>query len=202
MKSNPLQKSAPAVETNLNAYPKVKTGGAKFTDLVADANFTQIYKSYYNAIYKVVLRMISDTDEAEDATQLCFIKVSKSIGEYDPEKAKLYTWIARIAVNTCLDIIRSTHYKNRNSTLPLTGDQIEGGELFVQNINTDRIGLSELLTGLSAKERSIMELLYFKGYTQSEAAEQLNIPLGTIKSLSGIAIKKIRKLCANELIIK
>jgi RNA polymerase sigma-70 factor (ECF subfamily) len=202
MKSNPLPKSASLVDTILHPVSVVAIDSSEKVNRISDANFTEIYNSYYKSIYKIVNRMISDSAEAEDATQLCFIKVSKSIADFDPARSQLYTWIARIAVNTSLDIIRSSHYKNRSSTLPLTVEEIDGGMLLAQHVNTDRIGLLELLTSLTEKERSIMELLYFKGYTQSEAAKHLEIPLGTIKSLSGTAIKKIRKLCANELTIK
>jgi RNA polymerase sigma-70 factor (ECF subfamily) len=202
MKSNALQNNASRVENNLLTSVGDEQSTYVLMDTVAEATFTHIYNSYYQSIYKLVRRMIADTAEAEDATQLCFIKVAKSMSDYDPAKGMLYTWIARIAVNTSLDILRSSYYTHRKSTSSITTEHIDGEILTVPDVSTDRIGLSKLLNNLTAKEKAIMELLYFKGYTQSETADKLNIPLGTVKTLSGTAIKKIRKLCANELTIK
>jgi RNA polymerase sigma-70 factor (ECF subfamily) len=161
--------------------------------------FTSVYNNYYKAIYKVVHRIISNPGDAEDATQLSFIKVAKYIPDFDASKGLLYTWMAKIARNTSFDMLRSSSYKRNLATESLTMQHSDPNILVLQSSNVDFIGISNLLVMLTPKERSIIELLYFKGYTQAEAAEELNMPLGTVKGLSRSSIAKFRRLCANDL---
>jgi RNA polymerase sigma-70 factor (ECF subfamily) len=161
--------------------------------------FSAVYKNYYKAIYKVVHRIISNPGDAEDATQLSFIKVAKYIPDFDASKGLLYTWMAKIATNTSFDMLRSSSYKRNRATESLTLHQSEQSFSVLQTSNVDLIGLSKLLTRLTPKERTVTELLFFKGYTQAEAAEELNIPLGTVKGLSRSSIAKFRRMCAKDL---
>jgi RNA polymerase sigma-70 factor (ECF subfamily) len=161
--------------------------------------FSSVYNNYYKAIYKVVHRIISNPGDAEDATQLSFIKVAKYIPDFDASKGLLYTWMAKIATNTSFDMLRSSSYKRNLATESLTMQHSDPNFSVLQSSNVDLIGLSNLLVRLTAKERGIIELLYFKGYTQAEAAEELNMPLGTVKGLSRSSIAKFRRMCANDL---
>jgi RNA polymerase sigma-70 factor (ECF subfamily) len=161
--------------------------------------FSSVYNNYYKAIYNVVHRIISNPGDAEDATQLSFIKVAKHIPDFDASKGLLYTWMAKIATNTSFDMLRSSSYKRKQATQSLTIQHAEQTFSVFQTSNVDLIGLSNLLARLTPKERTITELLFFKDYTQAEAAEELNMPLGTVKGLSRSSIAKFRRMCANDL---
>jgi RNA polymerase sigma-70 factor (ECF subfamily) len=186
---------------------EVTTSPKGLISIVAEAHpsrnferyFTAVYNNYYKAIYKVVNRIITDAGDAEDATQLSFIKVARHIPDYDSSKGVLYTWIAKIATNTSLDMLRSPDYQRKRATDSLMEQQLDQKFWGFYNHKIDLIGLKNLLARLTPKERAITELLYFKGYTQSEAADELDIPLGTIKGLSRSSITKFKRICANEI---
>jgi RNA polymerase sigma-70 factor (ECF subfamily) len=168
-------------------------------DKKSEAYFSSVYNNYYKAIYKVVNQIISNTYDAQDATQISFIKVAKYISDYDSSKGLLYTWIAKIARNTSLDILRSSAYKKDLATESLTEHFSEHKFPVFQTSSLDLTGLFAMMTRLTPKERAITDLLYFKGYTQAEAAVELDMPLGTVKGLSRSSIMKFRRMCANEI---
>ena len=150
-----------------------------------------LYDRYSGFLFGLINRIVQSEQIAEDLLQEVFVKIWMNIGTYDSRKAKLVTWMANIARNLSIDKIRSKDYKNA-----LKNHDIED---YVNNIeessfNPDHIGVKEMLDKLGEEYKKIIDLVYFKGYTQADAAEELGIPLGTVKTRIRSAIMKLREI--------
>lgn len=152
--------------------------------------YSELYDRYATTLLGVITRIVKDETEAQDILQDTFIKVWKNIHRHDPAKGRLFTWLLNVTRNTALDYVRS-HKKAPQVELPLEG-YLPGMATTWTNIGY--IGFSDTVnTSLEPKYRQVIDLLYFQGYTQQEAAEQLNLPLGTVKSWTRLALIKLRQ---------
>lgn len=160
------------------------------------AAFGYLYDNYSAAIYGVIYRHFEDQEQSEDILQETFVKIWKNIDSYDASKGRLYTWMLNIARNLAIDHKRSRSFKSgeKNQSLDVSVNAVNssGSAAF----NTDRIGLKEMVAKLKPESQTIIELLYFKGYTQDEVSKELNMPLGTVKTRTRSALIELRKLMA------
>lgn len=150
-----------------------------------------IYENYSGALFGVIKKIISDDAIAEDVLQETFVKIWRYSKKYDPHKAKLFTWMYRIARNTAIDKIRSTSNKVEKEV------QIKNSNVYTLpafSLNQDTIDLRSHVATLESKYRVVLNALYFQGMTQQEASEELDIPLGTIKSRLKIGLRELRKI--------
>ena len=153
-----------------------------------------LYDHYSAALYGVILRIVTDKETAEDVLQESFIKIWNNAAAYDPAKGRLYTWLLNIARNTAIDKTRSKSFRKEG--------QVRSIEDFVYTVDkqhnnstpVDHIGLRKFVDELKPEQRQLIDLLYFGGYTQSEAAEELNLPLGTIKTRIKAALNRLREI--------
>lgn len=151
-----------------------------------------LYDHYSGALYGIISRIVSDSDVAEEVLQDAFLKIWDRIDQFDSEKGRLFTWMANLCRNLAIDKLRSKEMKKAGKTDTL--------ETYVSTTNTitdnqqeiDGIGLREQLRNLREEERLILELVYFKGFTQSEIVKEYDIPLGTVKTRLRMALKNLR----------
>jgi RNA polymerase sigma factor (sigma-70 family) len=152
-----------------------------------------LYDMYSASLFGVISRIVLDTATAEDVLQETFVKIWHSFSGYNTEKGRLFTWMVNIARNLAIDKIRSKDFKNQNKN-----QELENNVTFIdEQKNTvykpELLGVKDLVQTLKPEQRSILELVYFKGYTHVEAADELGIPLGTIKTRLRMAIQELRK---------
>lgn len=152
-----------------------------------------LYDNYSSALYGVIYRIIKNDEIAEDVLQDSFLKIWNHFLQYDPEKGRLFTWMVNIARNQAIDKVRSKDFVNQSKN-----QSLDNAVSFVDlnkstAYNPDTIGLKEMVKKLDGEYRQIIDLIFFEGYSQSEAAEKLNIPLGTVKTRSRTAIMKLRQ---------
>jgi RNA polymerase sigma-70 factor (ECF subfamily) len=152
-----------------------------------------LYDMYSASLFGVISRIINDTAIAEDVLQETFVKIWHSFSSYSTEKGRLFTWMVNIARNLAIDKIRSKDFKNQNKN-----QEIENNVTFIdEQRNTvykpELTGVKDLVQTLKPEQKVIVDLVYFKGYTHVEAAEELGIPLGTIKTRLRMAIQELRK---------
>ncbi len=152
-----------------------------------------LYDMYSSSLYGVISRIIVDTAAAEDVLQETFVKIWHSFSSYSTEKGRLFTWMVNIARNLAIDKLRSKDFKNQNKN-----QELENNVTFIdEQRNTvykpELLGIKDLVQTLKPEQKSILELVYFKGYTHVEAADELGIPLGTIKTRLRMAIVELRK---------
>lgn len=152
-----------------------------------------LYDKYSAMLYGVLVRIVHSEETAEDLLQDVFVKIWNNIGSYDSSKGKLVTWIVNITRNMGIDKIRSKSYKesHQNSDIENYVNILEDGNS--SSFNPDFIGLKEMLDILKPEQKQIIELVYFQGYKQNDAADYLKIPLGTLKTRLRMAIAALRE---------
>ena len=162
-----------------------------------DRSFKILYDNYSKSLYGIIFNLIKDKEEAEDVLQEVFVKIWKNIDTYNTSKGRLYTWMLNIARNTSIDKLRSKNFNNSQKNL--SADNFV--HLLDDNAKTinkiDAIGIKEFIKKLKPKCIQLIDLLFFKGYTQQEASEELEIPLGTVKTQNRNCMNELR-LMINE----
>ena len=150
-----------------------------------------LYQNYADSLYGVILKITNNEELAQDALQETFVKVWRNSKRYDQKKAKLFTWLYRIARNTAIDKLRSYNNKFEKEV------QIDKSNVYIlptSNLNQDVLDLREHVARLDDKYQIVINALFFEGLTQQEASEELDIPLGTIKSRLKIGLRELKKV--------
>ena len=149
-----------------------------------------LYDQYAPTLYGVVLRIVIRPEIAEETIQEVFLKIWKNIHSFDPGKGKLFTWMINIARNTAIDVKRSKDFRQAENIRQVENYVgIEGSTSF----NINQIGLKEIVEKLPEEHRQVIDLVYFNGYTHKEVANELELPLGTVKTRVRIAVRELRK---------
>ena len=162
-----------------------------------DRSFTLLYDNYSKSLYGIIFNLIKDKEEAEDVLQEVFVKIWKNIDTYNTSKGRLYTWMLNIARNTSIDKLRSKNFNNNQKNLS-TDNFVHILDDNSKTINKiDAIGIKEFIKKLKPKCIQLIDLLFFKGYTQQEASDELEIPLGTVKTQNRNCMNDLR-LMINE----
>jgi RNA polymerase sigma-70 factor (ECF subfamily) len=161
-----------------------------------DANaMAELYDKYSGLLYSVILRSVANQATAEDLVQETFLRIWNRIHTFDVERGRLEGWIVTIARNRAIDYLRSLRSQPGESTTTL--EDLEHSGLFVtKETEADRLtrrkAVGAALGSLNEEQREVLELTHFQGLTQTEIAERLHKPLGTVKSLVRSALKVLR----------
>jgi len=152
-----------------------------------------LYDMYSSSLMGVISRIVIDEATAEDVLQETFIKIWNSFQSYSAEKGRLFTWMVNIARNLSIDKIRSKDFKNQNKNQELENNVAFIDERVSTAYKPELMGIKDLVDKLKPEQKAILDLVYFKGYTHVEVAEELGVPLGTIKTRLRMAIIQLRK---------
>ncbi|MQY78466.1 MAG: sigma-70 family RNA polymerase sigma factor [Bacteroidetes bacterium] len=151
--------------------------------------YAELLGRYRDAIYYMLLKMVNNPIDAEDLTIEAFSKAFKNIEQYTPNFA-FSTWLFKIASNNCIDFIR----KKRGSHISIDqgqeeqdtiSDAIQASTLDPEEnlIKQQKVILTRtIVTKLKPRYRRLIELRYFKEYSYEEIAEELDLPIGTVKA--------------------
>ena len=150
-----------------------------------------LYDNYGDTLLGVANKVVRDPELAQDVLQESFVKIWKKADSYDSTKAKLFTWLFRITRNTAIDKLRSV---NTKSDKEIQIDVSDVYNLGVDSIRPEFMDVQENLEKIEYKYQIVLEALFFQGMTQQEASEELDIPLGTIKSRLKIGLRELRKI--------
>ena len=147
---------------------------------------------YSKSILGVINNIVRNDDIAEEILQDVFIKAWNKSETYSPKKGRFFTWMLNIARNSAIDHTRSKAHKNskQNQNAEYFVDILENNESL--DSQTNGIGLRGFVKKLPKKCKAVIEFLYFKGYTQKETSETLEIPLGTIKTRNRQCLSELR----------
>ena len=156
-----------------------------------DKAISLLYENYGDTLFGVAFKVVKDEDLAQDVLQESFIKIWKKADTYDASKAKLFTWLFRIVRNTAIDKLRSINNKSDKEIQIDVSDVYNVG---VKAINLEHLDIQENLDKIEDKYRIVLEALFFEGMTQQEASDELDIPLGTIKSRLKIGLRELGKI--------
>jgi RNA polymerase sigma factor (sigma-70 family) len=140
----------------------------------------------------VVSRIIPNEGIAEEVLHDAFLRIWERIDSYDAAKGRLFTWMLNITRNLAIDKTRSKEISRDRKTGDIDKfvDRVERRSPEMQF--EDAIGLKEVLEQLPPEQKFVVEYLYLRGYTQSELAEEFNMPLGTVKTRLRLAMITLR----------
>jgi len=153
--------------------------------------YAELMSRYKDSIYFMLLKMVNNRDDADDLTIEAFGKAFKNIRQYTPDYA-FSTWLFKIATNNCIDFIR----KKRKQTFSIDKgiETDDGGELNIdikssqpdpeENMMKKQkvMMMRDVVERLKPRYRKLVELRYFQERSYEEIAEELNLPLGTVKA--------------------
>jgi RNA polymerase sigma-70 factor (ECF subfamily) len=201
-------RSGKARPTRVTSHPKLgKVDGVTDVDLVADIArgrndaLSELYRRYSNLLSALAVRILHDADEAEDVTQEVFLYVWRKARHYDAVRASVSSWLVLITRSRSLDRLRKLHRIDHLAEEYQHEDapprQPEGfGEVLSQE---RAVRVRRALGRLPASQRLALELAFYHGWTQKEVAERTGVPLGTIKTRTFLAMKKLRRELTCEL---
>lgn len=159
-----------------------------------ESAFSYLYDNYSAALNGVIYAMVGDITLTEDILQEAFLKIWKNIDAYDESKGKLYTWMRRLTHNLTLDNLKSNQHKYQNKVVK---DEMAVINIQVNNSiigKLDSLDFKRKLDKLDPKQRRIIDMSYYQGYTQEEIAAALDMPVGTVKTKIRSAIIELRKI--------
>lgn len=159
--------------------------------------FAVLYDNYAPALLGIIVKIVRDEDEAENLLQDAFVKIWRNIHQYDASKGRLFTWILNIARNTAINYLRSSHY-SVGKEIQSIDNPVSIQTAHSENIDVNYIGVAETVEKLEPKLKQIIDLIYFMGYTQQEVSEKLDMPLGTVKTRTRMALLQLRKHFSND----
>ena len=152
-----------------------------------------LYERYATSLQSVILRVVRDESLAQDVLQEGLLKVWASIDSYDPSRGRLFTWMVRVCCNHAVDVLRSPRHRFHSGTRSLDTDSARRAPA-PADFNPEHIGLRELTLRLKPRQREVIDLLYYGGCTQAEAAGQLGIPVATVKTRARAALVVLASL--------
>ncbi len=156
----------------------------------------ELYDRYSRIAYALIYRIVKDNGIAEDLMQETFLRVWNRAVSFDSGKGSLGAWVMAVARNRAIDYLRSAENRMRESVYDL--DASDNPVLFTSIdadlLNSDRARrLQQAFQSLNANQRMVIELAYYEGLSQTEMAERIKQPLGTVKTWCRTALLKLRE---------
>ena len=157
---------------------------------------SDLYDRYGRLAYSLICRVVRNPSAAEDLLQEAFMRVWNRVGSFDAERGALGPWVLAVARNRAIDYLRSVDGRMQAGTVDL--DRIEHpaqfSDLDARALAIDRVRrLKSAFEKLTPNQRLVIELAYYEGMSQTEMAERLKQPLGTVKTWTRSALKILRE---------
>jgi RNA polymerase sigma-70 factor, ECF subfamily len=184
---------------------------ARFDDttllrLIARSNseaMSELYDRYGSLVYGLALQSTGETATAEEVTQETFLSVWQNAASYQPEKGKVRTWLASIARNRSIDLLRRKYSRRENNlysledmpSFALPADENIENEL---DLHAQQRIVRQALAQLPLEQRQALALAYFRGMTHTQIAHALKQPLGTVKTRIRLGMQKLRQFLQEE----
>ncbi|TMM14804.1 MAG: sigma-70 family RNA polymerase sigma factor [Actinobacteria bacterium] len=153
----------------------------------------ELYDRYGRTAFGLALRVLRDEKLAEDAVQEAFISVWRTAARFVPERGKASTWILTLVHRRAVDAVRREQ-RRRADSLDRASEPLGSGADEDAWLRLQRERVQEALRQLPDVQREALELAYYGGFSQSELAERLGQPLGTIKSRMFAGLARMREL--------
>jgi RNA polymerase sigma factor (sigma-70 family) len=157
----------------------------------------ELYDRYGRVAYGLAVRILRDESLAEDAVQEAFLAIWRGAARFVPERGKASTWILTLVHRRAVDLVRREQ-RRRTEQLPETELPGEAGSDEAMWLRLERERVQAALARLPDRQREAIELAYYGGFTQSELAERLGEPIGTIKSRMFTGLARLRELLEGE----
>jgi len=162
-----------------------------------DTALAELYDRIGRVAYGIALRILRDERLAEDAVQEGFLAVWRSAATFRAERAKASTWVVTLVHRRAVDIVRREERRRAEPLEPVTGQDAPDPAGSAEDeawLGFERERVLTALAALPDAQRESLELAYYGGYSQSELAEMLGVPIGTIKSRMFAGLARLRAL--------
>jgi len=158
--------------------------------------FSQLYDRFSSLVYTLAMRMLRMSSDAEDLLQEVFVQVWHQANRYSEERGSPEAWIVNIARSRAIDKLRSIRRMERSFILtddPAKAESSDNVESSAAESET-KLTMNSALANLPEAQREVLVLAYFDGLSQSEIADRLKEPLGTVKTRMRSGIQRLRDL--------
>lgn len=163
---------------------------------------SELYRRYSSLLLGVARKILGTTQDAEEVVQEAFVQAWEQADRYDRRRASASTWLVMITRSRAIDLLRSRKVRKR------TAEKAEKEE---KQLHTSPDGVRavwyeerqqrvrEALDELPAEQKEVLELAFYRGMTQREIARETDTPLGTVKTRTLLAMKKLRRTLKHEI---
>jgi RNA polymerase sigma-70 factor (ECF subfamily) len=163
------------------------------------AAFERLYDRYGTLLYSVAVRILRSPAEAEDAAQQAWVQAWRRAKDFDPRRGPVGAWLLAIARSRALDLYRKGASRRRaeGEVAPPAATPVNDPPARVQRIQAGE-RVRRALSTLEPREREVLQIAYFEGLSQSQIAERLGSPLGSVKSWTRRGLERLRALLPEE----
>lgn len=161
------------------------------------AAFDEFYAKVGGPVYQVALAILGDRTEAEDIAQESLLQLWRDASRYDPARGTLLGWAVSVARSRALDRARATGARKRLVDRVVQTMRPESPEERISD-GLPPATVRQALERLPAEQRQVLELAYFAGLTQTQIAERLGVPLGTVKTRVKLGMEKLKAALPHE----
>jgi RNA polymerase sigma-70 factor (ECF subfamily) len=162
--------------------------------------FSQLYDRFSSLVFSLAMRMLRAQSDAEDLLQEVFMQVWRQAGSYSQERGSPEAWIINIARSRAIDKLRAIRRRDKSFVLtddPAAAESPDNVESAVGESEA-KLAMNSALANLTEAQRRVLELAYFSGLSQTEIAEHLAEPLGTVKTRMRAAIQRLRGILGTQ----
>jgi RNA polymerase sigma-70 factor (ECF subfamily) len=160
---------------------------------------SQLYDRYRVVLFGLLVRILNNREEAEDVLQELFLQVWHRAGDYDPNRGRPFTWLVTLARSRAIDRLRSVASRERVATESAREVVEEVSDAVADAVRSEQRGIvTSALSQLPEEQQRALVLAYFDGLTQSEIADRLGAPLGTVKTRMRAGMMKLREVLGGK----
>jgi len=178
-------------ELDLRCLERLQSGDSKALE--------ELFDRYSPLLYPMVLRILRAPSDAEDTLQEVWLQVWKRVATFDPKRGTVAAWLVMLARSRALDRYRSLSSRRNAETKVEAAPEASRDDASTpaaQRQLSERV--ASALAQLAPQQRQVIEIAYFEGLSQTEIAQRLNAPLGTVKSWTRQGLQKLRELVPQE----
>jgi len=160
---------------------------------------SQLYDRYRVVLFGLLVRILNNREEAEDVLQELFLQVWHRAGDYDSNRGRPFTWLVTLARSRAIDRLRSVASRERVATESAREATEEVSDAVADAVRSEqRRIVTSALSQLPEEQQRALVLAYFDGLTQSEIADSLGAPLGTVKTRMRAGMIKLREMLGGK----
>jgi RNA polymerase sigma-70 factor (ECF subfamily) len=168
-----------------------------------EASLGELYDRYHRLVYSIALNVVGRPEDAEEITLDVFARVWEKADTYRSERAKVTTWLTRMARNRSIDVLRREEIRPMKHSVSWAAVSPEPAAESVKPETAAHLAIQkervrEAIATLPDSQQEVLALAYFKGYSHSEIARELDLPLGTAKARLRSGMQKLRALLQDE----
>lgn len=153
--------------------------------------YNHLYDKYAPALYSVILQIVKDKETANKVVKEVFIQVWRQIGDYDPAKERLFTWVLKMARHAAINETKTgLHLQHLHEQPANRAEMLQS----IARSETDDCGFKKLICKLKEEQKMLIDLCYFKNYSEDQIARTMGIPPETVKKRIRVALSALRTM--------